>query len=374
MHTPPPFRTAALTAVLALVAALPLAGQEATQFERLMQQRPTADTAATLQGDRDAVRREFRGTPGLAGASTPQPASGTLSGLRDAAMGIVEGCDYVEYLQLANEAVEAWGLLSEVGSFEPSRDWALPTMDIIQTLFSAGSVFAAQKSAEAEAEGLIYQLEQTCNSVRQADEVNRQHQLLAAGRLNVGNAIDFALDWMGRERADPVSERAVIAAEWTHRYQRSVPPGRASEDTLWSAMNEALQETLETSDQRHAILGDIERRLGEAWVDLLHLATWESSGEGDASSEGWTCPEGYPDPGDPEVTLDAHEGVPICGPASPERSMQVLTRIELLKTEMKALEMDADGRGLEIESMRLMADNHGRRWDAHARSLSAYGQ
>lgn len=292
-------------------------------------------------------------TPDLQMAAGPQAiGGGAWDFLKERSMGVVKGCNYMEYINLANRVRSGWEAYRQWDSWKQARDWAVPFLDLLSMLYRAGGVMAAKKSAEYEGEGLIYQLEQLCNVAAQAYEINRQHQILEAGRLNIGNALDWLVDATDDLfKTPPGSARDRVLAQWAMLYDDAIPSLSTQQDSLWKLLSGTLRETLQASDDLHQALEKVQQDINVLRDSLFLRADYKDNK--------WTCPEGYPDPNRPDVQY--YKGSRLCGLVSPERSQQLLAHIELLKTQLKAIELAAQARGLEVDAVRLMADNHQRR-------------
>jgi hypothetical protein len=330
----------------------------------------------------------FAGTMGLLAAAVPtSPAVAQLAGggpqqvslpgfddvmgtLRAAALGAVKGCDYAKYMTLANDlykngltAFESYDRLAN----NPKQRWAIPFMDPIADFLRAGEVTAAKQSAKAEAQGLAYTLEQVCHAVVQADDVNRMHNIIKSGRLNIGNAIRFVMDKTAFG-VDYGAGGLRVTADYRALYSSLVPPTRTTADSLFVALDNVMHETLEASNAMAASLDQIEKDLEIARRSLLEYAYQEQSG----TTAQWACPEPYKNfrPDQPttwqwEQDPADNRRKPVCGPVQPERATQILASLEVRKVQLRAIQMSADTRALEVEAAKLMANNHTRKQDAY---------
>lgn len=319
-----------------------------TPFQQYVNQR-TPQPAS-----QDPMTTGVSGVPQMAAGPQGVSADQAWDFLRERAMGVVKGCNYTEYLELANKVKSGWAAYENWNSWNQAREWAVPFMDMVSMLVRSGSVVAAKKSAETEAEGLVYQLEQVCNAVAQADEINRQYQILAAGSLH----IDRALKWLTDATDDlfetaPGSARDRVLEQWATLYDEAIPSLGTMQDSLWLLVSSTLHSTLQATGDLHAALDKVQKDINETRDALILTA------DTDSRTGRFTCPEGYPDPN--RAGVEYHNGRPVCGPVGPERSQQLLAQIELLKTQLKAIQLAADARGLEVDAVRLMADNYQRR-------------
>jgi hypothetical protein len=311
----------------------------------------------------------------VAGAGGPQGVGipgvdlgNVLERLRENAMGHIKNCDYVHFLNVASSMGQAWDGLRSLSDLGDLRKTAAPFMDIMTMLFRGAGVAAARKSAEAETTNLLWTLEQVCNTVVQADEVNRTFQVIRNGQVNIGNALN-ALFAEFRGTSPGADDRRLMLARFKDVYVNSVPAVGGPQDSLHIAINTTLENTLLEAAEMDSVLTRIEAQVVESRRDLFLLAQPDS-----ANSARWTCPEGYPDPNAPATRRDDRTGRPICGPCPPERCQQVTATLELLKTQMQAIQLKSDARALEVESVRLMADNQHRREKAYnARVLTGRG-
>lgn len=353
-------RISVLALVLLALSALSLSGQEtATPFDQYMlQQAPPApvDSPSLLS------------QPARAAGPQALSADEAWSWAKERAMGVVRGCDYTEYIRLAEQVKSGWEMYSDWNSEQQVRRWAVPFMDMVSMFLRGGGTMAAQKSAEIEGEGLIYQLEQLCNAVAIADDANRQYQIIKAGRFNIDGALDWLIDWADQDDGrspTPGGDRAHALETWAETYENAVPAVGGKQDSLWRAVNGTLRETLAASEDMHLALEAVFEDINEIREEMILTAEMDGEGE-------FVCPEGYPDPNRSDV--EYHDGIPVCGPVGPERSTQLLAQIELVKTQLRALQMAADARGLEVDAVRLMADNYQRRMNHSTTVMSTVGQ
>jgi hypothetical protein len=380
-------KTRSLIAALLLSAALtaPTHGAAAQAVESFSAQQGTAP-GVTQVGDPGAgidlesevmaaasggatIPLLIAGDGGPQGVSIPGVDLGDVLGrLRENAMGHIKNCDYVHFLNVASSMGQAWDGLRSLSDLGDLRKMAAPFMDLMTMLFRGAGVFAARKSAEAETTNLLWTLEQVCNTVVQADEVNRTFQVIRNGQLNIGNALN-ALFAEFRGTSPGADDRRLMLARFKDVYVNSVPAVGGPQDSLHIAINTTLENTLLEAAEMDSVLTRIEAQVVESRRDLFLLAQPDS-----ANSARWTCPEGYPDPNAPATRRDDRTGRPICGPCPPERCQQVTATLELLKTQMQAIQLKSDARALEVESVRLMADNQHRREKAYnARVLTGRG-
>lgn len=286
--------------------------------------------------------------------------------LRNENMGLLDGCDYEDYLAMMQLGIEGWDWVQELRTED--RDGGsrgLPTTDYITMVLRAGASEATRRSAVAEAKNLMYQLEQVCNAVVQEDEVNRMLDIVEARSSGIGEEIagfvrsmkDLYEDIDNEQYPGDLRER--ITSEHSELYATSTPgPGGPEagthQDTLWAAVNESIGETVGAADEYADAVEVIYEQIEELRGELVHLAEPDED-------EGWVCPEdaGYPSASEVDE-YDEETGRPICGPLTPERAKQVLAQVEVLKLELEAIRMDAEARGLEVDAVRLMSDNQQR--------------
>lgn len=328
--------------------------QGLTPYERYIRERQPIPTSVASDSFPLFTLENVNGIDGPALVSGPQLISGSdvVNKLKEQALGVVRGCNYTEYLELAQKVKAGWSMYKDWNDWNQVKRWAVPFMDLVSMFFRAGGVIAAKESAEKEGEGLIYQLEQLCNVVVQADEINRQYQIIKSGNLNMGNALDWLLDLANQKLAERIQRRAeerYIREHWVDLYDQAAPPMTPALDSLYRMMSEALRDAFAVSAEIEEALDQIDQDLEKARKDLLLKAEWDNG------KKKWTCPEGYPDPNRQGVQyLDGH---PICGPVGPVRSTQILAHLEVLKLSIRSLELRTHARGLEVDAIGLMADN-----------------
>jgi hypothetical protein len=288
-----------------------------------------------------------------------------MATLRTAAMGAIRGCDYGKYLALADSLASAMATFRSLDAPAPGKSWAVPFLDPLTMLFHAGSLVAAKQSAQANHDGLAYQLEQVCNAVVQSDQGRRQTQLLQVLSTNIGVNLSWLLGGARRSTATvPGANYATVQASWANNYTAAAPITHSPLDTLWQAVDTTLKTTLSASAAMNTALDSIAGQLRITEQEMLLFAEPDST---DPTS--LSCPTGYPDPNRPDA--DVVGGKVVCGPATPERQAQVVAHLELLKTQIRALQLTADSRSLEVESVGLMSDNEGRRITELNRNASA---
>lgn len=333
-----------LAALALLVTPAPVVSQ--TNFQRY------ADQASRQQADSSHWSRDAAAIPQL--TAGPQAISGddAWGFLKTRAMGVVKGCDYAAYINLAQQIQSGWAAFDNWANWKESRDIAVPFLDFVSMFLRAGSTYVTKQSAEREAQGLVYQLEQVCNAAAQAAEIHRQYVLIAEANRNIGQALKWILDSADDPFSTPPgSTRERVLAEWATLYDDAVPTLNTMQDSLWLLVSSTLHETLKASDDMHQALERIQADINELRDALILTA--------EKRGDSFHCPEGYPDPNRPDV--DYHKGMPVCGPVGPDRSGQILPQIELLKMQLQAIQLAADGRGLEVDAVRLMSDNYQRR-------------
>lgn len=293
-----------------------------------------------------------------------------VEALKDASMGIVEGCNYMEYLQQAKNLQEAYQLIQNLG-WNPEHAFSLPVTDYVSLLPKILSTKSTNETAEAESKGLLYTLEQVCNTATQSDELQRVRDIVEDGRINIDEVVgaftdveDFGVEFDdGRPR---------LTGDFTDVYNDLLKPstGNPAQDSTSRMVARSVEATIETTDSLRNALSEYETQVEELHKDLQLLAEPADSadGEGEGSSEGeasaedgsggaWTCPEGYPDPSETDLPTN-EEGVPICGPVGPEKSTQVLAKIELLIAEMQGHRNAIDTRSLELGAVGLAQSNY----------------
>lgn len=356
------------TSILVLLFPATTFAQTLTPYEQYVREQrpavvsPTATTVDSPSASGDPFQIPIISNQPLLAAG-PQQLSGSevTNKLKQKALGVVRGCDYAEYIELAQQVKAGWSMYQNWRDWNQVKRWAVPFMDLVSMFFRAGGVVAAKDAAEAEGEGLIYQLEQLCNAVVQADEINRQYQILAGGSLNMGNAIDWALDFVNMKLEERIRHRAEqrqAREGWVDLFDGVAPPMTPALDSLYRLMSDALRESLDVVSEIEAALDQIDKDLEQARKDLILKAAWKDNR--------WNCPEGYPDPNRPGVPhLD---GYPVCGPVGPARSTEILAHLEVLKLSIRSLELRVHSRGLEVDAIGLMADNVDRRHRSFARS------
>lgn len=301
---------------------------------------------------------------GMPSAAHAQGVDDVLDALKDQALGFARGCDYASYLNAAQQIANGWDFIANLQNWRPSRGHdVIPVVSFLSEAFEAGTRTAARRSAEAQAEGLIYQLEQVCQTAMQVDETNRIHRIFQAGHLNIGNAIDYLFrSDSAIIRITPGTEEGSLNQDFAATYESLTPDPRFENDTIYHAITSTLYASLEASDNMLKSLEDIQEDINQLKDDLKLRATPDTSG-----NFTWICPEGYPGEGgfntrfDLDPALESIDGVPICGPVPPARAQQILAATEVLKVQMMAIAQAAEARHLQVSAVSLMADNQLRR-------------
>lgn len=289
-----------------------------------------------------------------------------LDQLKAEALGFARSCDYLKYLEAAQTIAGEWPLVKSLFDWKPSGKVGVPVTDPLAFIASLAGSHAAEESVEKQGQSLIYQLEQVCQLALQADETNRIYQIVHAGRIDIGNALNWLRDQISievniSEIADTSSNFGV---DYARAYERIIPPEIFSTDTVFAAVMDVIYSTLRASEEMIRALHRIENELKILKDQLRMRAEAERRG----GKIVWTCPEGYPGSSGftasqaASLGLEFDEtGIPICGPASPERAQQILAATEILKAQIATIQQAAQARMLEIEAARLMVDNHHRR-------------
>lgn len=302
------------------------------------------------------------------GATRPAAAQvdDVLDRLAESALGFARGCDYSEYLSTAQDIAKGWDVISNLANWRPSTGTTVvPVTDIFSNLLQAGAREAAMESTKKQAEGLIYQLEQTCQMVMQVDETNRIHRIYQAGHFNVGNS----LDWLASSVSVPDSvtlgtDEPNLGIDFATRYEAVTPQNDFPNDTIFKAVSQTMYSTLEAADGLLRSLDQIHEEIMTLKDELRLRAV---PGENTA----WICPEGYPGESgfDSASALGLEtddSGRPICGPVPPARAQQIMAAAEVMKVQLMAIAQSAEARNLETQAVALMADNQERRQDNHS--------
>lgn len=302
------------------------------------------------------------------GAASAQSAEDILGGMKDGILSGDVGCDYAAYMNRIKELKENFTITQGVAIWARNRTYGIPMTDYVSMLMRGASTATAERTAEAENRNLLYQLEQLCQVALQADELNRTRKLVQAGQFNVGNAINFLLDSaaIAITNDDLRKDSARVTVDFQRLYANAAPTSGTNADTLWSAVNGVLEGTMSATNDYLTAIDTIFEQTRRLRRELYLLAERDDLGK-------WSCPEGYPDPNNVGVQVDEQTGKPICGPASPERSAQVLAHIELLKVQLQTIQMSAEARTLEVDAVGLMSDNQVRQLSLAARMKALGG-
>src|SRR5690606_17964223 len=140
---------------------------------------------------------------------------------------------------------------------------------------------------------------------------------------------------------------------------------RYPNDTIYTTINQTMYATLDAADDLLTSLESIEKDIDDLKDQLLLRAELQTDDNGNATGQ-WICPDGYPgssgfrNPSDVALETDSN-GYPICGPASPARSQQIIASAEILKVQLLSIAQSAEARNLEVQAVGLMADNQKRR-------------
>jgi hypothetical protein len=306
------------------------------------------------------------GADPAAGSGGPQMAPSVpgldkiMTSLRDKAMGMVEGCDYQKYLDLANGLAGESALMKGLTD-KLNKDYAMPVMDPVNMFSRLGGTKATQEATKAESESVLYMLESTCNAVRQADELNRQLQVVEAGRVNVGNAIGFLADQV-QIKLFPIDEdvktqerKARVTADAAVMFKALHPEQVARQDSAWVVISDKLTETLKLGDEYNTALDTFGKQIERMRKDLYLYPEREEMK--------YKCPEGYPDLNqmDERDRPVDHEGTVVCGPATPERSTQLTAHFAQMSSQVRVIEVKVMNQTMQVEAVRLMGDNSSRK-------------
>lgn len=316
----------------------------------------------------------------LLGPLFQQPAQAQIPGidepaeaLKDASMGIVEGCNYVEYLNQAKNLQDTYEIIQQLG-WSPEHAFSLPVTDYISLLPKSITAVSSNEAADAESKGLLYTLEQVCNTATQSDELQRVRQIVEDGRIGIDETVEaFAnVEDFGVEIGE---DGPTLTGDFTDVYRDLTEPstGSSGQDSTARMVAQSVEATIETSDSLRNAISEYETQIEEIHSDLQLLAEPADSTDEDATGD-WTCPTGYPDPGSTDLPIDDETGRPICGPVGPEKSTQILAQIELLVAEMQGHRNAIDTRSLEMGAVDMSQRNfqQKRRMSINQRGLSSF--
>lgn len=341
-------------------------------------------SAAYAQASQPSMYQQVMGTGGAAAPSRPQTLGAGESGmgranslaslpdpraiahlvqdLRGGAMNVVRNCNYSEYLDLADDLATSSGLLDPVEKGK-AREYAVPVMDAVNMFTRPFQTEATRKQTQAETQTLALTLEQTCNTMRQADDENRQYEILARGRVNIGNAVQWLAENLKLEIFPPTvarqEQKARVRVDLDQMQGYFEPEESPKNDSTWSVMNATLRETMKMGAAYDTALTKLDEQLGRIEPELWLLAEYSDS------LEVWTCPDGYPNPNRDDV--QTRNGARVCGPATPERSVQLSTDIAYHDSHLRALEIKVMNQVMQVEAVRLLMNNHARKGDARIR-------
>lgn len=294
----------------------------------------------------------------------PQSFGAMMTALQDATMGMIKGCNYEKYLALADSLASVMSTYSDLTQGPPGRRWAVPFVDGISMLFRAAATMTTRRSAAAAQQALAYQLEHTCNAVVQADQATREFQLLKAAGRNIERTVAKLVDEFSLSMVHvPSANTTILQGKWDRLYTAAAPRTRSAPDSLWEAVDTTLNVSLAASEDMHGALDSLSALVRSTEAEMLLLAEPDS-----ADPTRWTCPDGYADPNDP--TTKRYGAVPVCGPAAAERQAQAIAHLELLKTQIRMLQVGAESRQMQVEAARLMTDTEGRKVTAANRTQS----
>jgi hypothetical protein len=353
-----------------------------TPFQQLQQQR--ANGAVTPMSPAQAVARAnaapagagaLSGGPMGAGVMGAGALDGALASLKSAAMGAVKGCDYGKYIQLADNLSNYSGSFASLFAVtKRPGGWGIPATDYLGLIFNGATSAASKKTAEAQQQGLVFQLEQVCHSVAQADNMNRQFEIVKAGSMNMGNAIKFLASKLDLHLTKVNgTDKAHLTANWARLYDDVVPNQGGLQDSMYRVVSVTLKQAIDKSNQISLALDSLEvrRKQAEDELDLLAAPGADTTGGTTPTAADlaapWKCPVGYPnlhpDVSDPAVRSRVVNGVsiPICGPVGEVRAKQINTSLMALDAQANRLKNEADITMLQVDAIRMAGDNQNRK-------------
>lgn len=275
-------------------------------------------------------------------------------------MEFAKGCDYAKYFQTVTTVVDNWDWDKIKGwsNWNPFRKGGLPATDYFATLLQGGAKEAAETSAKTEQKSLVYQLENICQQAVQMYETNRIHQIVQAGHLNIGNALDYIkTQFTTREMKDSALTKQEVDTVFANIYKNMIPEGQFPTDSLYVMMHNVLHNNLKHSTEMLDMLKTVQIQIDSAREQMIVYATREDVN----GTMRWVCPDGYPDGEQQAANTPPPATKVVCGPASPERAQQIMTTVEILKTQLAAINEASNARLLEVSAIRLATINAERR-------------
>lgn len=296
----------------------------------------------------------------LGGAAGLADIGKTISMLRQQALGQVQGCDYLQYIALAQNIgtdVPAFGGLTE---WTKSHWVGIPVTDYLGRVVDFGATSAAKKSAESEKQALVYQLEQVCHAVTQADELQKIAMLVSLADSGTGHMLT---QLFGETRLTlgsvPGSDTKRLLANWDALYGVTMGGPDGATDSLYKMVTSTLKETVEKTDEMLEGIPKYQARLTELQDQTYEYAIL------DPQTFKFSCRNGR----DPTANPVMHKGQMVCGPAPKE----VMERINQEATQIAAqagfMNTALTARMTQVNAIRLYADNYA---EARQRSGVAY--
>lgn len=278
--------------------------------------------------------------------------------LAGSALNISGLCDYEKYLDKVESAEETIGMIEELTGWSPTNSFSLPVTDYVSLLPDILGTEATKDAAEAETKGLLYEIEEVCNSGVQADEIERIKEIVEAGREGIGELVEEVLEDEDLLEVELEDGEPRLTGDFAELFRETTPKAGGVQDSASKMTLDAVEGTMTASDSLREAITAYEEDIADLKHELFELAKPDT-----LEDEQWMCPENYPDPDDEGVDLrtDPRSGRPICGFATPERSVQVMAQLELLIAEMKGHTNSITTRKLELGATGLATDNYYRK-------------
>jgi hypothetical protein len=269
-----------------------------------------------------------------------------ITSLKERGLRLVQGCDYIGYLQDVRQIQDAQKFLQQLTSLtDITKNPGMPLMDLIDTGLRHTAEQQTVESAKAQLDGLLYQLQSTCHTDVTRQENERMRALAERAALGIGKAL-FGVLGQSQPRfklaslADSLN--AHLTSRFADRYEQRFAGSGTPEDSLYTQVSATLRSTLQESERIVNMTSMLDEEMEALQKASLVYAQRDSTGK-------WACP-------DHDVQPPAGAGSNfVCGFVSPERASQLTAIAETRKLQTRTVQQMLDARKLEIASVELMA-------------------
>lgn len=280
--------------------------------------------------------------------------------LRGAAMGLSQGCDYVKYLQIADQMQGAFQAIQSAETLKglfsaASVQRGIPFTDYIKMVMNSVSLRLDNDAAKSLRKGLVLQVEQTCQTVAQGAAMRRILELTRDGQIGANEAIPRLAGVFERSQATAIDNSLKASVDsGVYLSARTVVPVSQQDraDSMLMTMINNAEQTTRFAALALAAIDSIEENLRKISDESFLFATKGTGGS-------FACPPGYPAPRlAPELTRRQE---PICGPAGADRSLQLIRATTEEYARLKVIDSRTIPLLATMEAYQALATGHTQR-------------